>query len=184
MATFWNPAGQEVADFITDLGWRSDHLDPRTPRIDNPLKIATDGRNVSLDPRLAHLGPPGEEGRAAVVAREILRIHAYSKDNRYLDEFGAPHPTPGDTAPVGAMLTDGQQQPHRAVQAQHERSAGRVVAVPAVMRQPLDSTLRSRQGKARMMESSDNESGPITIDAGDVRGLRALLSNRQRQELR
>lgn len=26
-----------------------------------------------------------------------------------------------------------------------------------------------------MMESSDNESGPITIDAGDVRGLRALL---------
>ena len=87
--------GQEVADFITDLGWRSDHLDPRTPRIDNPLKIANDGRNVSLDPRLAHLGPPAEEGRAAVVAREILRIHAYSKDNRYLDEFGAPHPTPG-----------------------------------------------------------------------------------------
>ena len=26
-----------------------------------------------------------------------------------------------------------------------------------------------------MTESSDNESGPITIDAGDVRGLRALL---------
>ena len=26
-----------------------------------------------------------------------------------------------------------------------------------------------------MMESSDDESGPITIDAGDVRGLRALL---------
>ena len=26
-----------------------------------------------------------------------------------------------------------------------------------------------------MAESSDNESGPITIDAGDVRGLRALL---------
>ena len=71
-----------------------DHLDPRTPRIDNPLKIANDGRNVSLDPRLAHLAPPGEEGRAAAVAREILRIHDYSKDNRYLDEFGDPAPRP------------------------------------------------------------------------------------------
>ena len=47
--------GPEVADFITDLGYRHDTLDPRTPRIDNPLKIANDGRNVSLDPRLAHL---------------------------------------------------------------------------------------------------------------------------------
>ncbi len=87
--------GHEVADFITDLGYRHDRLDPRTPRIDNPLKIANDGRNVSLDPRLAHLPPPGEEGRAAAVAREILRIHDYSRDNRYLDEFGHPHPDPG-----------------------------------------------------------------------------------------
>ncbi|MDN5930238.1 MAG: hypothetical protein L0I24_04120 [Pseudonocardia sp.] len=85
----------EVMDFITDLGFRSDGLDPRNPRRDNPLKIAGDGRNVSLDPRLAHLGPPGDGGRAAAVAREILRIHAYSKDRRYLDEFGSPHPAPG-----------------------------------------------------------------------------------------
>lgn len=85
----------EVRDFITDLGFRSDQLDPRDPRRDNPLKIANDGRNVSLDPRLAHLGPPGDGGRAAAVAREILRIHAYSQDRRYVDEFGSPHPTPG-----------------------------------------------------------------------------------------
>ena len=30
-----------------------------------------------------------------MVAREILRIHAYSTDNRYRDEFGAPHRSPG-----------------------------------------------------------------------------------------
>jgi eukaryotic-like serine/threonine-protein kinase len=45
----------EVVDFITDLGYRLDHLDSRNPRRDNPLKISNDGRNVSLDPRLAHL---------------------------------------------------------------------------------------------------------------------------------
>ena len=43
------------------------------------------------------------------------------------------------------------------------------------MRQPLDSTRRSRQGKARMAESNEHEPGSITIDASDVRGLRALL---------
>jgi N12 class adenine-specific DNA methylase len=48
----------EVVDFIADLGWRLDNLDPREPAKDNQLKIANDGRNVSLDPRLAHLGRP------------------------------------------------------------------------------------------------------------------------------
>lgn len=85
----------EVKDFITDLGFRGDHLDPRNPRRDNTLKIGNDGRNVSLDPRLAHLSPPSDGGRARAVAREILRIHGYSEDYRYLDEFGTPHPTPG-----------------------------------------------------------------------------------------
>lgn len=85
----------EVRDFITDLGFRSDQLDPRDPRRDNQLKISSDGRNASLDPRLAHLGAPADGGRARAVAREILRIHAYSKDRRYLDEFGSPHPDRG-----------------------------------------------------------------------------------------
>ena len=75
---------QEVKDFITDLGWRLDHLDPRRPDKDNQLKIANDGRNVSLDPRLAHLDAPAHS-RAAAVADEIMRIHTATANNVYRD---------------------------------------------------------------------------------------------------
>ena len=37
----------EVRDFITDLGWRMDNLDPAQLARDNALKIATDGRVTS-----------------------------------------------------------------------------------------------------------------------------------------
>ena len=84
--------GQEVADFITDLGCRSDHLDPaHAPHRQPPEDRQRRAERLPGPPP----GPPrtpGEEGRAAAVAREILRIHDYSKDNRYLDEFGAPTP--------------------------------------------------------------------------------------------
>jgi N12 class adenine-specific DNA methylase len=73
---------QEVKDFITDLGWRLDHLDPRRPDIDNQLKIANDGRSVSLDPRLAHIAAPAVS-RASRVAGEIIRIHTATADNVY-----------------------------------------------------------------------------------------------------
>jgi N12 class adenine-specific DNA methylase len=75
---------QEVKDFITDLGWRLDHLDPKRPDMDNQLKIANDGRNVSLDPRLAHLDPPAIS-RATEVASEIMALHRASIDNVYRD---------------------------------------------------------------------------------------------------
>lgn len=80
----------ETLDFIADLGWRADHLDPKAPEIDNILKIANDGRNVSLDPRLAGLAAP-EVTRAAVVADEIMRVHLAHADRQYLDpNTGAP----------------------------------------------------------------------------------------------
>lgn len=75
---------QEVKDFITDLGWRLDHLDPRRPDKDNQLKVANDGRNVSLDPRLANLPAPATS-RASRVADEVMRIHTATADNAYLD---------------------------------------------------------------------------------------------------
>ncbi|GAB7149628.1 helicase-related protein [Mycobacterium riyadhense] len=75
---------QEVKDFITDLAWRLDHLDPRRPDIDNQLKIANDGRNVSLDPRLAHLEAPAV-ARPTAVADDIMRIHNANAHNVYRD---------------------------------------------------------------------------------------------------
>lgn len=86
---------QDVKDFITDLGWRLDHLDPRRPDKDNQLKIANDGRNVSLDPRLAHMDAPATS-RAAKVADEIMAIHHANADNVYHDpETGREMPIRG-----------------------------------------------------------------------------------------
>jgi N12 class adenine-specific DNA methylase len=84
---------QEVKDFITDLGWRLDHLDPRRPDKDNQLKIANDGRNVSLDPRLAHLDAP-TISRASEVAENIMRIHRANANNVYRD------PDTGEEMPI------------------------------------------------------------------------------------
>ncbi|QIV79952.1 helicase-related protein [Mycolicibacterium frederiksbergense] len=86
---------QEVKDFITDLGWRLDHLDPKRPDKDNQLKIANDGRNVSLDPRLAHLDAPAVS-RATEVASEVMALHHASIDNVYRDpETGQEMPIRG-----------------------------------------------------------------------------------------
>lgn len=74
----------ELTDFIADLGWRADNLDPRKPERDNMLKISNDGRNASLDPRLAHLGTP-THSRAAEVAEQATRIHQRHKHNHYRD---------------------------------------------------------------------------------------------------
>jgi hypothetical protein len=86
----------EVVDFICDLGWRLDHLDARNPKRDNQLKIATDGRNVSLDPRLAHLGAP-RHSRAAAAAQQIMRVHQQYADRPYT------HPDTGAPAGTGAL---------------------------------------------------------------------------------
>ncbi|WP_236949407.1 DEAD/DEAH box helicase family protein [Mycolicibacterium goodii] len=86
---------QEVKDFIADLGWRSSNIDTKRLQVDNILKIANDGRAVSLDPRLAHLDKPAVS-RASVVADEIMRIHHATADNVYLDpETGLEMPIRG-----------------------------------------------------------------------------------------
>lgn len=89
------PASAQVSDFIADLGWRADNLDPKKPERDNILKIANDGRNVSLDPRLAHLDAPPIT-RASVVADEIMRIHTKHADRIYRDpDTGLEQDLPG-----------------------------------------------------------------------------------------
>lgn len=87
---------EEVQDFIADLGYRADNADAKRPDLDNALKIANDGRNVTLDPRAAHLDPaPAANSRAHIVAARILSVHNDTRENTYLDVAGVPHPTPG-----------------------------------------------------------------------------------------
>ncbi|MDJ0362757.1 helicase-related protein [Rhodococcus sp. H29-C3] len=86
----------EVQDFIADLGYRADNADAKRPDLDNALKVANDGRNATLDPRVAHLdAAPPEHSRAHIVATRILDVHNESSENNYLDSAGEPHPTPG-----------------------------------------------------------------------------------------
>ncbi|REK78755.1 helicase [Rhodococcus erythropolis] len=86
---------QEVRDFITDLGHRASAADRRRPDIDNSLKIASDGRNVTLDPRTAHLDAPETGGRARILADQILEVREDTKDNIYLDNLGNESPLRG-----------------------------------------------------------------------------------------
>ena len=79
---------QEVKDFIQDLGHRADTIDPKRMDLDNALKVANDGRNVSLDPRSAHLPAPTQGGRAREVAARILEEHNAAHDNTYRDNLG------------------------------------------------------------------------------------------------
>jgi N12 class adenine-specific DNA methylase len=83
---------QEVKDFITDLGWRAGNLDSKRPDLDNILKLSNDGRNVSLDPRLANIAAPARS-RAAVVADNIMTIHESTASQVYTD------PATGDPMP-------------------------------------------------------------------------------------
>ncbi len=89
------PASQEVRDFISDLAYRSEHFDPGRPDIDNSLKVANDGRNVSLDERMANLEEPLDGGRIGMVAAEIMRVHADTATTTYRDQAGAVSPVAG-----------------------------------------------------------------------------------------
>jgi len=89
------PASQEVRDFISDLAYRSEHFDPRRPDIDNSLKVANDGRNVSLDERMANLEEPLDGGRIGMVAAEFMRVHTDTANSTYRDQAGGVSPVPG-----------------------------------------------------------------------------------------
>nr|WP_162933254.1 DEAD/DEAH box helicase family protein [Corynebacterium lactis] len=102
---------QEVKDFIHDLGVRSDYdwdADPdrrRTasalgrnvtgPEIDMALKIASDGRKVTLDGRLAGLTIDGPGSRVGAVATTIIDQWNKTKDRTYTTADGSPSPKPG-----------------------------------------------------------------------------------------
>ncbi len=88
-------ASQEVRDFITDLAWRGAHFDPKRPDFDNSLKVSNDGRNVSMDERMANLPEPLDGGRVDLVATQVARVWEEHRGTVYADVTGAPQPLPG-----------------------------------------------------------------------------------------
>ena len=85
---------QDSKDFIQDLGWREKYK-PDNPKIDNALKIMSDGQKATLAPQLVGLeGEPGV-GRVHVVAENILREWRENRDNVYLDQRGEESPHRG-----------------------------------------------------------------------------------------
>ena len=88
-------ASQEVRDFITDLAWRGAHFDPKRPDFDNSLKVSNDGRNVSMDERMANLGEPLDGGRVDLVATQVARVWDQHRGTVYHDDTGQPEPIPG-----------------------------------------------------------------------------------------
>jgi len=88
-------ASQEVRDFITDLAWRGSNFDPKRPDIDNSLKLSNDGRNVSMDERMANLGEPLDGGRVDLVATQVARVWEQNRDTVYHDDAGRAEQLPG-----------------------------------------------------------------------------------------
>lgn len=102
---------QEVKDFIADLGVRSDYdwdADPDRRRttskigadvtgqeIDMALKIASDGRKVTLDGRLVGLTIDGPGSRVEAVCSQILDQWDQTKDRIYLNADGTASDKPG-----------------------------------------------------------------------------------------
>uniref|UniRef100_UPI0009349401 helicase-related protein n=1 Tax=Rhodococcus marinonascens TaxID=38311 RepID=UPI0009349401 len=73
--------GQDVIDFVADLDERLNNVKGDQMHIDNTLKISTDGRNVTMHPRLANLpSPPPEHSRVEVAADVIWNTHVDNAD--------------------------------------------------------------------------------------------------------
>ncbi|WLF51562.1 helicase-related protein [Rhodococcus opacus] len=87
---------QQVRDFMIDLDERMQMYTGKTAHIDNPLKIGSDGANVTLDPRLGGLdAPPPGEGRVDLLVNKLWEIEQRTADTVYYDEAGNPEPRTG-----------------------------------------------------------------------------------------
>jgi hypothetical protein len=84
----------KVTEYVDDLAVRAQNL-PDDPRVDNLLKITTDGRMVALDGRLRGLPKDDDGGRVRQVAQQIWRIHQTHQHNTYLRADGSVSPVKG-----------------------------------------------------------------------------------------
>ena len=91
------PAAQSLRDFVADLAARAERVRNRSvhPTEDNMLKISGDGRRAALDLRLVGLSHGDEPAKLAAAAERIASIHHATRDRRYLDAGGEPHPRAG-----------------------------------------------------------------------------------------
>lgn len=85
---------QESKDFIQDLAWREDHK-PENLRIDNGLKIMSDGQKATLSPELVGLEGTEGIGRVHAVAENIVAEWKEHRDTVYLDQRGDESPHKG-----------------------------------------------------------------------------------------
>jgi N12 class adenine-specific DNA methylase len=103
---------QQVRDFMIDLDERMQMYTGKTAHIDNPLKIGSDGANVTLDPRLGGLdAPPAGEGRVDLLVNKLWEIEQRTADTVYYDDAGNPEPRTGGLQIV--FLDRGTPKPGR-----------------------------------------------------------------------
>jgi len=102
-----------VRDFITDLAWRGEDFDPERPDFDNSLKVFNDGRNVSMDERMANLIEALDDGRATEkmgtgtnIQDRAVALHHLEVPWRPagLGAAGGSHPAPRQQESRGADL--------------------------------------------------------------------------------
>ncbi|WP_416063844.1 helicase-related protein [Rhodococcus indonesiensis] len=82
--------GPDALDAMADLDVRMGTIQGDRMDLDNSLKIATDGRNLTMHPSLANLAPPGpEHSRIEHAADLIWQVHTDHADLRIpADKYG------------------------------------------------------------------------------------------------
>ncbi|CCW15055.1 helicase-related protein [Rhodococcus aetherivorans] len=82
--------GQDALDAMADLDVRMGTIQGDRMDLDNSLKIATDGRNLTMHPSLANLAPPDpEHSRIEHAAELIWQVHTENADLRIpADKYG------------------------------------------------------------------------------------------------
>lgn len=93
-------AGEELAGYIKDIGERAELVQQRAVdrRVDNMLKISTDGRKAALDMRL--VDPEASlldaTTKSSAAADLVAGVYEQNKDRIYMDpDTKEDHPTPG-----------------------------------------------------------------------------------------
>jgi N12 class adenine-specific DNA methylase/SAM-dependent methyltransferase len=91
------PASDGLKSYVESLVARARAVQASgvDPKIDNMLKITSDGRHAALDLRLVGGKPDPAGGKIEVAAQHIAQIYEDTRQFRYLDGQGEPSSKPG-----------------------------------------------------------------------------------------